>query len=61
MGLLIILHCLSLSHYVINPQMAGGGRVITCIILGYLIFKGQNLAVPTGELTQDDGTRSCKL
>lgn len=61
MGLLIILHCLSPSNYVINPQMAGGGNLTTSdafLVTSFSRIKAWLFL--TGELTQDDGTRSCK-
>lgn len=60
MGLLIILHCLSSSDYIINPKMAGGGRVITSdAFLITLFSRIKAWLLLTRELMQDDSTRSC--
>lgn len=55
-----MLHCLRPSDQFINPQMTGGGRVITsCAFLVTSFSKIKAWLFLTEELTQDDGTRFC--
>lgn len=54
-----MLHCLRPSDKFINPQMAGGGRVITSsafLVTSFSRIKAWLFL--TEELTQDDGTSS---